>query len=264
MRLSFLLVGLACLAAGACTSTVRIGSASLSAKPSPHLDAHPYELIETQLHASPVYAECGAASARPGPAANLDTSLIPSDEYVQDGRRAQALIESYRFTVALTQGPQKGASLQVTVPAGFVSDFHSVPDAAVGITLPVRKALEAAVVHDWLYAVGRQGDAAQKKLADQAYLDILGYYGVKGFTHWAVASGVRVGGKKSFGAARELRFYNKCYYGQCAGEAEGLPGLRDSPAMALGPDEGLRDRLWELTVCIARPANAPEIAALAR
>jgi hypothetical protein len=154
--------------------------------------------------------------------------------------------------------------LQVIVPAGFVSDFHSVPDAAVGLTLPVRKALEAAVVHDWLYAVGRPGDAAEKRLADQAYLDILGHYGVTGFTHWAVASGVRMGGKKSFGAPGELRFYNKCYYGQCAQPGAKAPELLESPAMALKADQDLRAELWRLTVCIARPANAPEIAALAR
>src|SRR5690242_17088751 len=128
MRLSFIIVGLACLAVGACESAPRIGSASLSSRPSPHLEANAFHLIETQLHASPVFAECGAAPARLGPAANLDTSLIPSDEYVQNGRRAQALTEPYRFTIALTGGREKGETLQVTVPTGFVSDFHSVPD----------------------------------------------------------------------------------------------------------------------------------------
>jgi hypothetical protein len=252
---------LICLGAGACTAA-RLGSPSLAAKPSLHLEPAPFELISTELHASPVFTECAGMRTRPGPAANLDASLIPSDEYVQHGRRAQALIEPYSFSINLTGGPHKGEILQVSVPAGFVSDFHSMPDAAVGITLPVRKALEAAVIHDWLYAVGRPGDAGEKRLADQAYSDILAHYDVDGFTHWAVASGVRMGGKKSFGAPEELRFYNKCFYGQCPGQTAAAPDLMGSPVMALKPDETLRAELWDLTVCLRNPAKGPEIAAL--
>jgi hypothetical protein len=251
---------LACLAAGGCAAA-RLGSPSLTAKASTHLDPFPLELISTQLHASPVFTECEGMRTRPGPAANLDASLIPSDEYVQQGRRAQALIEPYSFSISLSSGPHKGEILQVSVPAGFVSDFHSMPDAAVGITVPVRKALEAAVIHDWLYAVGRPGDKDGKRLADQAYADILAHYGVEGFTHWAVASGVRMGGKKSFGAPEELRFYNKCFYGQCPGQLAPWPELLKSPVMALKPDEALRSELWDMTVCLTRPA-ASEIAAL--
>jgi hypothetical protein len=264
MHIRFALAALACLAAGACTGVARLGSPSLTAKPSAHLDAAPFELISAQLHASPVFTECAAMRMKPGPSANLDASLIPSDEYVQQGRRAQALIEPYSFSINLGGGVHKGEMLQVSVPAGFVSDFHSMPDAAVGITLSVRKALEAAVIHDWLYAVGRQGDSEEKHLADQAYSDILAHYGVDGFTHFAVASGVRMGGRKSFGAANELRFYNKCFYGQCPGQLGPWPELLQSPVMALKPDETLRAELWDLTVCLAKPKKAAEIAALAQ
>lgn len=265
MRIRLALTLMACLAASACTAA-RLGSPSLMAKSSPHLEPAPYGLISTQLHASPVFTECADMRLKPGPAANLDASLIPSDEYVQEGRRAQALTEPYSFSINLRGGPHKGEVLQVSVPAGFVSDFHSMPDAAVGITLPVRKALEAAVIHDWLYAVGHPGNAGEKRLADQAYSDILAHYGVDGFTHWAVASSVRMGGKKSFGAPEELRFYNKCFYGQCPGQtaaqSAGQPDLLYSPVMALKPDETLRAELWDLTVCLRNPAKGPEIAAL--
>jgi len=255
----------ACLGLGACIAAPRIGSASLSSSPSPHLEPRPYQLIDAQLHHSIVFSECGASNAAPGPASNLDASLIPSDEYVQNGRRAQALIQPYRFSIDLSKGALKGSTLAVTVPAGFVSDFHSMPDSAAGLTLSVRKALEAAVIHDWLYAVGAPGDAAEKALADQIYSDILAHYGVEGFTHWAVSSGVRMGGKKSFGAPVELRFYNKCFYRQCpAGAADGWPELAKSPVVALKPDPLLRERLWNLTVCIRYPAAAGELASLER
>lgn len=258
MRTGFILAAGLFLTLAACSMTpLRIGSAALAARPSFHLDPHPYALIDSELEQSVVYARCDDAPAAPGPAANLDTSLIPSDEYVQQGRRAQALTEPYRFTIALTGGPSKGSLLQVTVPAGFVSDFHSTPDAAVQLTLPTRRALEAAVVHDWLYAVGRPGDAAGKALADQAYSDILAFYGVDGFTHWAVSSGVRIGGKKSFGDPGELRFYNKCYYGQCdAAALAASPQLLSSPVLSLPPDPDLRRNLRDLTVCTRHPALA--------
>lgn len=262
MRIRLALTLLVCFGVSASCTAARLGSPSLMAKPSMHLDPAPLDLISAELHGSPVFRECADMRMKTGPAANLDASLIPSDEYVQEGRRAQALIEPYSFSINLTGGPHKGEVLQVSVPAGFVSDFHSMPDAAVGITLPVRKALEAAVIHDWLYAVGHPGDAGEKRLADQAYSDILAHYGVDGFTHWAVASSVRMGGRKSFGAAEELRFYNKCFYGQCPGQTVSSPDLLDSPVMALKPDEALRAELWDLTVCLRNPAQPREVAAL--
>jgi hypothetical protein len=264
MRLRTILAIAASLGLGACVAAPRMGSASLAGRPSIHLEPSPYVEIDRQLHASRIYSECGAGSGKSGPAANLDTSLIPSDEYVQEGRRAQALTEPYRFAINLSDGQLKGSNIEVTVPAGFVSDFHSMPDAAVQISLPVRRALEAAIVHDWLYAVGRPGDGAQKKLADQAYADILAFYRVEGATHWAVSSAVRSGGKKAFGSPNELRFYNKCFYGQCeAGPLVGWPELRQSPVVALRADPALRDQLWNLTVCIRYPGpEAPELAAI--
>lgn len=264
MRLHSALAALACTLASACVpAPMRIGSPALASRPSLHGDPDPIVLIGDQLHRSIVYADCSAPAGPEGPASNLDTSLIPSDEYVQRGRRAQALTEPYRFTVQLTDGRLKGSSVQVTVPAGFVSDFHSTPDAAVQMTLSIRRALEAAVVHDWLYAVGDPKDAEEKKIADQAYADILRHYGVEGFTHWAVSSSVRLGGRKSFGDPAELRFYNKCYYGQCEQpEVQADPELASSPVVALGPDPALRTALWNLTVCIRKPIPGATQAAL--
>jgi Protein of unknown function (DUF1353) len=142
--------------------------------------------------------------------------------------------------------------VQVTVPSGFVSDFHSTPDGAIAATLSIRRALEAAIVHDWLYAVGRHGDEAQRELADQVYSDILDFYGVDGGTNWTVSTAIRWNGARSFGAPEELRFYNRCYYGWCKDEA---PGLSASPVVSLRDDPYLRQQLWNLTVCIQRPKS---------
>lgn len=253
MRLRPAFAGLLAACSLAACIPVRIGSPSLASRESPVQAAQPYEVIYSQLRHSMLYSDCGAGAARNGPAAGLDATLIPSDEYEQEGRRAQALIEPYRFTIGLTNGPRKGSTVQVTVPAGFVSDFHSTPDAAVGMTLPIRKALEAAVVHDWLYAVGAAGDEDQRELADQVYSDILAFYGVDSGTNWMVSTAVRWSAAKNFGAPEELRFYNRCFYGWCAEEGGPLPA---SPVTALEPDPALRARLWDLTVCVTTPEPA--------
>jgi hypothetical protein len=237
--------------AGLCACVpVRMGSATLAVRESPVQAARPFDLIDSQLKTSLIYSGCETGPATLGPVASLDATLIPSDEYVQEGRRAQALIEPYRFTIRLSNGPHRGETVQVTVPSGFVSDFHSTPDGAVAATLSIRRALEAAVVHDWLYAVGRHGDEAQREMVDQVYSDILAFYGVDGGTNWTVSTAVRWNGARNFGAAEELRFYNRCFYGWCSGEAA---ALRQSPVVSLSDDPGLRQRLWDLTVCIRRP-----------
>jgi len=231
---------LAITALGGCIAAPRMGSPSLARLDSPLLSPRALDVIERQLRDSIVFSACSDIPRGVGPAASLDATLIPSDEYEQEGRRAQALIQPYRFTIGLTSGPGKGAIMQVTAPAGFVSDFHSTPDAAVGITLSIRKALEAAVVHDWLYAIGRHGDEAQRELADQVYSDILAHYGVDEGTNWTVSTAIRWDGAKNFGAASELRFYNKCFYGGCAGEIAPSPvAALPAPILTCGDNFGI-------------------------
>jgi Protein of unknown function (DUF1353) len=250
MNMRILAAGALAIAALSACVPARLGSAALASRESPVQAARPFDLIDSQLKASVVFAGCKAGLAASGPVTNLDATLIPSDEYVQEGRRAQALIEPYRFTIRLSNGPHRNETVQVTVPSGFVSDFHSTPDGAVAATLSIRRALEAAVVHDWLYAVGRHGDEGQRELADQVYSDILAFYGVDGGTNWTVSTAIRWNGARSFGAPEELRFYNRCFYGWCRSED---PSLFGSPVVSLPDDPDLRQRLWDLTVCIQRP-----------
>jgi hypothetical protein len=259
--LASILMGVAGLLAAGCSSGPSIGSAALARRPSPHLAPDAYAAIDETMRGSMVVSACAPAARRPGPASSLDASLIPSNEYLQEGRRAEALIEPYRFAVRLTRGPSAGWTLDVTVPPGFITDMHSKPGWSEQLTLNTRLALEAAVVHDWLYAVGPSGDEPARALADQAYADILAFYGVEGFTHWSVAGAVRLNGEKHFGAPDELRFYNKCFYGLCGPDAAQRPELRASPVVALPADPGLRRRLWDLTVCLEPPAPAPISAA---
>lgn len=63
----------------------------------------------------------------------------------QDGARALwRLLEPLSY-----DSPRLGRT--VTVPAGFVTDFASVPRLPLAFLMAGDKAHEAAVVHDWLY-----------------------------------------------------------------------------------------------------------------
>lgn len=110
---------LAMTAIGGCAATPRMGSPSLVRLDSPLLASRAFDVIDRQLHNSIVFSVCTETPRGAGPAASLDATLIPSDKYEQEGRRAQALIEPYRFTIGLTNGPSQGVIMQVTVPAGF-------------------------------------------------------------------------------------------------------------------------------------------------
>lgn len=61
-----------------------------------------------------------------------------------------------------------------TVPAGFVSDFASVPRVPFAFWLTGDTAHEAAVVHDWLYV----SKIVDKKTADKVFLEAMKETGV--------------------------------------------------------------------------------------
>ncbi|MEM5518426.1 DUF1353 domain-containing protein [Henriciella sp. AS95] len=181
----------------------------------------------------------------------VETAHIDYDDYDQNGRAAQALLDTYNFRVLLPEGPSRGKILSVSVPAGFVTDLYSKPDFARPLTRSTKKALSASIIHDWLYAVGEAGNKKQRAIADQALLGIMKFYEVEERDAWFVNWAVRNFGSKPFGDWEELRFYNKCYFGKCL---EPIPyqlaWLRESPVAAPDPDPELRAQLWALTVCI--------------
>lgn len=83
----------------------------------------------------------------------------------------------------------------VTVPAGFDTDFASVPRVPVVFWLTGDTAKEAAVVHDWLYRTQK----VTRKMADQVLAEaatcgippephwrrLLLYAGVRAFGWWS-------------------------------------------------------------------------------
>lgn len=97
----------------------------------------------------------------------------------------------------------------VDIPAGFVTDFGSVPRLLWQIIQPVGgPADKAYCVHDALYQapyveIDHGNGLPELKLIDRAYADnvlneAMGVLGVDRLSRWAIYTGVRVGGWKAW------------------------------------------------------------------
>lgn len=78
----------------------------------------------------------------------------------------------------------------IVVPAGFITDFASVPRLPFAYMLTGGKANAAAVVHDWLYST----QTVDRATADAVFREAIGAAGHSGFTAWLMWLGVRLGG----------------------------------------------------------------------
>ncbi len=110
--------------------------------------------------------------------ARLSTLKI---ELLADGRSAR-LLTPYRVRT------EDGVS--VDVPAGFETDFASVPRFFWRIVPPFGRYSPAAVVHDFLYFSGQ----VSRKDADETFYRLMGSLGVPDWKRWAMYYAVRAFG----------------------------------------------------------------------
>lgn len=108
----------------------------------------------------------------------LAFELIPT---VRDGRQCVRLLKDYRV---------RG----LTVPAGFVSDWASVPWWLDGIVPSFGPYAPAAIAHDWLYERGGVSPYLTRKQADELFLDLLAELRVPWWKRSLMFRAVRLGG----------------------------------------------------------------------
>jgi hypothetical protein len=98
------------------------------------------------------------------------------------------------------------------VPAGFVTDFASVPRLPLAYLFAGNRGHRAAVLHDYLYSGGDFAGARDpgavtaarsvtRACADEVFRAALETEGVGGFTRALMWAGVRVGGAGAFSDA---------------------------------------------------------------
>ena len=128
-----------------------------------------------------------------------DTSLHVAFEHNarREGyRRVAVITEDYYYCYPLTRQV-------VRVPRGFETDFASIPVWASAVFNPIGDNAEAAVVHDWLYAVGEKG---QRDQADNIFLYAMQQSHVPAMQSKLMYEAVRAGGAPNYGAPGEWRF----------------------------------------------------------
>jgi hypothetical protein len=76
------------------------------------------------------------------------------------------------------------------VPAGFMTDFASVPRLPVIFLLFGDSSHEAAVLHDWLYTA----KPVDRAMADKIFREACEITGVPWWRRWGQWAGVRMGG----------------------------------------------------------------------
>ena len=82
------------------------------------------------------------------------------------------------------------AGIRIEVPAGFVTDFASVPRLPIIYMLTGNTAKEAAVVHDYLYGA----HITTREVADAVFREASIVTGVPAWRAWMMWAGVRAGG----------------------------------------------------------------------
>ncbi len=127
--------------------------------------------------------------------------LVPK-ELKEKSRRIAAVAQPFGFVCKLS----KHERLAVITPAGYVTDFASIPKQVQFLISPFGKHAEAAVVHDWLYTLGTRGDAKNRKIADKAFVRALRLLDVHWLKRQIMYWGVRIGGAGGYGLPGDFAF----------------------------------------------------------
>lgn len=90
---------------------------------------------------------------------------------------------------------EPGSGLAVIVPAGYVTDRYSLPGLIQSFQPTHEKWLLPALVHDWMYDVGK----VKRHRADGIFAQAMKASGVKWWHRGGAFVGVRMGGKKGYG-----------------------------------------------------------------
>ena len=116
---------------------------------------------------------------------NLDVTLI--DDSANEGRGAWRVDKPFSYQSEV-------AHRMITVPAGFVTDFASVPRLPFMFWLTGDTSHEAAVIHDYLYRTG----ILPRDISDKVLLEASAVSGVPGWRRSLMYWGVRLGGTSSY------------------------------------------------------------------
>lgn len=94
---------------------------------------------------------------------------------------------------------------RIEIPEGFVTDFASIPSAFRFIFSPFGRHAPAAVIHDYLYAVGQQ---KSRKYADFIFKEAMRESGVSTWRRTVMYLMVRLFGGRGYGLHEDWTFFD--------------------------------------------------------
>ena len=130
----------------------------------------------------------------------MPSSLTPQPVILfnrtKQGRKLFTLDEEFPYCDAET-------GLVIVVPKWYVTDFASVPWYGQAVIDPQGPTARAAIVHDWLYAIGEPG---KREEADGIFYRAMIKFGVPDLSARIAYNAVRTGGDHGYGLAGDWLF----------------------------------------------------------
>ncbi|MEE4208565.1 MAG: DUF1353 domain-containing protein [Parvularcula sp.] len=118
----------------------------------------------------------------------------------RQGRRESVLLEGWGFIYFIDIGGELVPQI-IPVSQRFVTDFASIPKPLSWLISPFGEHAEAAILHDWLYAVGES--VGDRKSADVAFYIAMKRSGVPKWRRNLMYAATRLGGNSAFGRREE-------------------------------------------------------------
>lgn len=111
------------------------------------------------------------------------------------GNRILALLlQSFSYDVG-----EEGSGETICVPAGFITDFASIPRLFWRLEPPLGRAGKAAVVHDYLYKTKGLDGKYTRARCDAIFREAMGVSGIPWLKRQAMWAAVRAGGGGGWG-----------------------------------------------------------------
>jgi hypothetical protein len=124
---------------------------------------------------------------------SLSPLVVEATSEHYHGRRVWRLVQEFRLSVTVDGCDEQDNGyllVDISVPAGFESDYASIPRVFWMVWGP-DQAAEAAVIHDWLYA----HPAVDRHFADTMLRLVMRLTGKSWLMQWAFYLAVRFGGR---------------------------------------------------------------------
>lgn len=140
-----------------------------------------------------VYVPLAAPSVVPS---SLTPQTVMLFNKTKQGRKLFTLNEEFPYCDAAT-------GRVIVVPKWYVTDFASVPWYGQGVIDPEGPTARAAIIHDWLYAIGEPG---KRQEADDTFYRAMIAFGVDQMQARIAYDAVRAGGQAGYGLKGDWLF----------------------------------------------------------